>query len=176
MPLAPDLLGVLIVDDDAAFARTTADVLRLRGFEPYTAQTGRRAIEIAALRPPAVALVDLGLPDMDGIDLLAELHAAHASTEVVVVTGNASIASAVRAVRQRIFDYLLKPASPEQLVATLERAGERWRRRRAEAALAATEERFRSLIENATDPIAIIGASGSIQYASPAYQRALGRL
>src|ERR1700722_14225814 len=124
MPPSAEPLGVLIVDDDAAFLKTTGDVLRLGGFEPYVAQTGRRAMEIAARRPPAIAVIDLGLPDMDGIDLLAELHAEHAATEVVVLTGNASITSAVRALRERTFDYLLKPVSPDQLVATLERAAE----------------------------------------------------
>lgn len=167
-------LRVLVVDDDPALLRTMADVLRLRGFAPEIAQSGERAIELAATTPPAVALVDLRLPDVDGLDLVTGLHAVNALIEVVVLTGNASVSSAVRALREHIFDYLLKPVAPDQLLSTLDRAGERWRRRSAEAALATTERRFRSLIENATDLTTIIGDGGIIDYASPAYQRAIG--
>ena len=168
-------LRVLVVDDDPALLRTMSDVLHLNGFAPHIAHTGHRALEIAAGIHPAIALVDLRLPDMDGLDLVTRLNAVNALTEVVVLTGNASVSSAVRALREQIFDYLLKPVAPDQLVSTLERAGERWRRRTAEAALATTERRFRSLIENATDLITIIGEGGIIEYASPAYQRAIGR-
>jgi PAS domain S-box-containing protein len=174
MPSPAEPLQVLVVEDDPALLRTMADVLHLRGFAPATAQNGHRAIEVALALPPAVALVDLRLPDMDGLDLVTRLQAGNALTEVVVLTGNASVSSAVRALREQIFDYLLKPVAPDQLVSTLDRAGERWRRRSAEAALASTERRFRSLIENATDLITIIGEDGLIEYASPAYQHALG--
>jgi PAS domain S-box-containing protein len=168
-------LHVLVVDDDPALLRTMTDVLHLRGFTPATAQNGRRAIEVAAAMAPAVALIDLGLPDMDGLDLVTRLQSGNALTEVVVLTGNASVSSAVRALREQIFDYLLKPVAPDQLVSTLDRAGERWRRRSAEAALATTERRFRSLIENAADLITIVGEQGVVDYASPAYRSALGR-
>jgi PAS domain S-box-containing protein len=162
------------VDDDPAILRTTADVLRLRGFLAEVAHSGNRALSLAADLPPAVALVDLRLPDMDGLDLVTRLHEVSALTEIVVLTGNASVTSAVRALREQIFDYLLKPISPDQLASTLDRAGERWRRRKAEVALAGSERRFRSLIENATDLITILAAGDIIEYASPAYERATG--
>ncbi len=165
-------LRVLVVDDDPALLRTTADVLRLRGFLAEMAQSGNHAVAAAEELPPAVALVDLRLPDMDGLDLVTRLHEVSALTEIVVLTGNASVTSAVRALREQIFDYLLKPVAPDQLASTLDRAGERWRRRRAEVALAVGQRRFRSLIENATDLITILSDGGTIEYASPAYERA----
>jgi len=167
-------LRVLVVDDDPALLTTTADVLRLRGFVADVAQSGTRAVAAVAALPPAVALVDLRLPDMDGLDLVTRLHEMSALTEIVVLTGNASVTSAVRALREQIFDYLLKPVAPEQLANTLDRAGERWRRRTVEAELAASQRRFRSLIENATDLITILADGGTIEYASPAYERATG--
>ncbi|HJU65969.1 MAG TPA: response regulator [Gemmatimonadaceae bacterium] len=175
MTSSAEALDVLIVDDDPALLRTLSDVLRMRGFDPGVAQTGRDAMVLASKAPPAIAVIDLRLPDMDGLDLISRLHTDGALTQVVVLTGNASITSAVRALREEIVDYLLKPVVPDQLVATLERAGERWRRRVAEVALATTEQRFRSLIENAADPIAILGEDSTIQYASPAHQQALGK-
>ena len=173
MRSSPDSVHVLVVADDPALLRTMADVVHVKGFSAVTATTGREAIAIARTMLPAVALVDLRLPDTDVLDLLTQLQAGGALTQVVVLTGNASVSSAVRALREQVFDYPLKPVAPDQLMSTLDRAGERWRRRSAEAALSATERRFRSLIENATDLIAIIGEDGTIEYASPAYQNAL---
>ncbi len=174
MMSSTDTLSVLLVDDDPAMLRTTSDVLKLRGYDPVTAESAGRAIELAGHRQPAIAVVDLHLPDMNGLELVAELHEHSRLTQVVVLTGNASVASAAQAVRQSIFDYLVKPISPAQLGDTLERAGERWRRRQAEAALQATEQRYRSLIENAADAILIVDADGIIRYASPAHERVLG--
>ena len=168
-------LRILVVDDDQTLLRTMSDVLHLRGFVPDIAHTGSRAIEVAAAISPAVALIDLRLPDMDGLDLVTRLHDVNGLTEIVVLTGNASVSSAVRALREQIFDYLLKPVAPDQLVRTLDRAGDRWYRRSAEAALATVERRFRSLIESATDLITIIGDGGIVDYASPSYERAIGR-
>jgi PAS domain S-box-containing protein len=168
-------LRILLVDDDPALLRSMSDVLQLRGFIPDLAQSGRRAIEVAASVPPAVALVDLRLPDMDGLDLVTRLHDVNRLTEIVVLTGNASVSSAVRALREQIFDYLLKPVAPDQLVSTLDRAGERWYRRSAEDALVRVERRFRALIESATDLITILGDGGAVEYASPSYERVIGR-
>jgi PAS domain S-box-containing protein len=167
-------LRILLVDDDPALLRSMSDVLQLRGFVPDLAQTGRRAIEVAVSVPPAVALVDLRLPDMDGLDLVTRLHDVNRLTEIVVLTGNASVSSAVRALREQIFDYLLKPVAPDQLVNTLDRAGERWYRRNAEHALATVERRFRALIESATDLITILGDGGTVEYASPSCERVIG--
>ena len=70
MPSSPEALRVLIVDDDPALLRTMADVLRLNGFEPELARDGARAIEIATAHPPAVAIVDLRLPGLNGFAII----------------------------------------------------------------------------------------------------------
>ena len=88
-----------------------------------------------------MALVDLKLPDMDGVEVIDRLTALSQLTQTIVLTGNASIESAVRALRQRTYDYLVKPVPPEKLLTTIDRAGERWQRRRAEEALRQSEER-----------------------------------
>jgi two-component system cell cycle sensor histidine kinase/response regulator CckA len=142
-----DLLSVLVVDDDNQLLRTLRDILRHRGYAPLTAASGREGLELAGRTspPPAVALVDLRLPDMDGTEVVRQLRALSEMTETVILTGHASVDSAVQALRQHSTDYLVKPVSPEHLLNTIERAGERVRRRRAEEALRQSEESSRKL-------------------------------
>jgi two-component system cell cycle sensor histidine kinase/response regulator CckA len=142
-----DLLSVLVVDDDNQLLRTLRDILRHRGYAPLTAASGREGLELAGRTspPPAVALVDLRLPDMDGTEVVRQLRALSELTETVILTGHASVDSAVQALRQHSTDYLVKPVSPEHLLNTIERAGERVRRRRAEEALRQSEESSRKL-------------------------------
>src|SRR5205807_506410 len=88
---AAEPLPVLVVDDDSALIRTLSDILRLHGYAPETAGTGREGLAKARHTAPALAVVDLRLPDMDGMELAAKLHALSELTEVVVLTGNASV-------------------------------------------------------------------------------------
>src|SRR5687768_7902024 len=133
-------LNVLVVDDDVHLLRTLSDILRRCGYTTRTASRGREGLTVAeASAPPAIALVDLKLPDMDGMEVVSRLRERSQATEIVVLTGNASIESAVDALRQHTCDYLIKPVAPDQLLVTLGRAGERWLRRRAEEQLRESE-------------------------------------
>jgi signal transduction histidine kinase len=163
-------LSILVVDDDAQMLRTITDILRLRGYSPVIAGTGEQALTLARAmtEAPAVALVDLRLPDMDGMDLVGRLHEIAALTEVVILTGNASVDSAVRAMREHSNDYLVKPVQPDELVGTIERAGERWQRRRAEVGMRESEERLRLIFDHVSDALFIADDSGRIIDANPA--------
>src|SRR5512146_1825863 len=74
---------------------------------------------------------DLRLPDMDGIELVGHLRLVSQLTEVVILTGNASLDSAVRALREQSYDYLVKPVQPEFLLQSVDPAAERRRRKSA---------------------------------------------
>jgi two-component system cell cycle sensor histidine kinase/response regulator CckA len=166
----PKSLSILVVDDDAQMLRTITDILRLRGYSSVIAGTGREALEVTRdmVDAPAVALVDLQLPDMDGIELIGRLREIAALTEVVILTGNASVDSAVRALREDTNDYLLKPVQPDHLVGTIERAGERWQRRRAEVGMRESEERLHLIFDHVSDALFIADDSGRILDANPA--------
>jgi PAS domain S-box-containing protein len=161
---------VLVVDDDAHMLRSITDILRLRGYSPVGAATGMHALDIAhqIKGVPAVALVDLHLPDMDGIELIGRLREIAALTEVVILTGNASVDSAVRALREHSHDYLVKPVKPDQLIGSIERAGERSQRRCAEAAMRESQDRLRLIFEHASDALFIADDAGRIIDANPA--------
>jgi DNA-binding NtrC family response regulator len=168
--MRPDLLPVLVVDDDAQMLRTITDILKLHGFAPMGAATGLEALDLARKLGvlPAIALVDLNLPDMDGIELVGRLRQVSALTEVVILTGNATVDSAVRALREESYDYLIKPVQPDHLLATLGRAGERSHRRRAEAGRRASEERLQSIFDHVSDALFIADDTGRILDANPA--------
>lgn len=111
----------LIVDDDADMVEWLAEVARMEGFTVAQAHSLREArIELTRQRPDAL-LTDLRLPDGQGIDLLGELEQPGA-TEVIVVTGHATVDTAVRALRAGASDYLVKPAELERVQAVLRHA------------------------------------------------------
>jgi signal transduction histidine kinase len=165
-----EALKVLVVDDDAQMLRSISDILRLSGYSAVIAGTGSEAIEIARDMKfgPAVALVDLQLPDMDGIELIGRLREIAALTEVVILTGNASVDSAVRALRENSNDYLVKPVQPEHLIGTIERAAERWQRKRAEEAMRQSQDRLRLIFDHVSDALYVADDSGRIIDANPA--------
>ncbi|MGQ0714298.1 MAG: response regulator [Gemmatimonadaceae bacterium] len=152
---SPDPLPILVVDDDRQMVRTIGDILRLSGYLPEAALTGKQGLEVAERVRPAIALVDLRLPDMDGIELVARLHSLSELTQVVILTGNASLESAVRALREQSYDYLIKPVQPERLLDSVGRAGDRWQRRNAELAMRDSEERLRRIFEHVSDALLI---------------------
>jgi len=172
---APTPIDVLVVDDDSHLLRTLTDILKLRGYRAHTASSGGEGLAIASKDPaPAVALIDLKLPDMDGLELVSRLREISTLTETVILTGNASVDTAVRALREQSHDYLLKPVAPDQLLGVLSRASERWRRRSVEETLRQTEERAHLLLENISDVIAVLTADGEVSYASASLERQLG--
>ncbi len=99
---------VLVVDDDDAFARTVADALVDRDIEAVATSDPHEALSLARRRPFAAAIVDLIMPNMDGLELARELRRVSPTTEVVMLTAHADIRSAIEGIRNELFDYLQK--------------------------------------------------------------------
>jgi PAS domain S-box-containing protein len=162
-------LPILVIDDDHQMLRTISDILRLKGYEPLAAPSAAQGLEIAEhmLGGLAVALVDLRLPDMDGIEVVSRLRSLSDLTEVLILTGNASVDSAVRAMREQSYDYLIKPVHPAQLLSSIGRAGDRWQRRRVEVAMRESEERLQRIFDHVADALFITDDGDSIADANP---------
>src|SRR5258708_3548395 len=167
-------LSILVVDDDSALIRTLADILRLHGYAPATAGTGREGLALAATHEPALAIIDLRLPDMDGMELASRLHELSRLTQVVVLTGNASVESAVAALRENSVDYLVKPVNVGQLLQVTSLATERWQRRHAEERLREADERFRRVVESDMMGIMFWEDSGAVYDANDAFLEMIG--
>lgn len=126
---------VLVVEDDPSSLDLLSTVLRAEGYVVDGANSGESALNMLAERRHELALLDLQLPQLSGIDVLAKARALELETQIIVMTGFASIDSAVEAMRLGAFDYVTKPLRTPELLLSLERALERARLHREVAAL-----------------------------------------
>ncbi len=113
---------ILVVDDEPTFAATLADVLETRGYSITPTTDGKQAIAALGRESFDLALVDLRLPDMSGIELLSRIRESSPPPEVIILTGYATVDTAVRAMDRGAFGYLEKPYNIERLFLLIERA------------------------------------------------------
>jgi DNA-binding NtrC family response regulator len=119
---------VLVVDDEPDVRDLLVDYFRDRGHDVSSAADGRAAIDELERNPSKYTLVvsDLQLPHVDGLGVLTAARALNPSVTVIIVTGYASLDTAVQAVRLGAYDYLTKPFSLGQIDVIIQRAAERW--------------------------------------------------
>lgn len=113
---------VLLVDDDPAVLRALARTLRASGYEVLTACNGEEAVQRIAQRPFDVILSDIGMPGMDGIQLLREVREHDLNVPVILITGEPAVRTAVQALEYGAFHYLTKPVANDALNVLLEKA------------------------------------------------------
>jgi two-component system nitrogen regulation response regulator GlnG len=118
---------ILVVDDEAEIRSLLAAVLQSKGYEVATAEDGAAALQAVPRERPAVILMDLSMPRMNGMDALPEIKRLDPELPVIICTAHADLATAVRAMKLGAYDYLTKPFDVELLILTLERAVERHR-------------------------------------------------
>jgi two-component system response regulator HydG len=116
-------LDVLVVDDELAMRESIAAWLRQDGYQVAVADSGQAALDLMEARPFDLALVDIKMPGMDGLELLGRIKQEHPDTLVIIITAYGSIESSVEAMKAGASDYLLKPFDPEQLMLLLEKMG-----------------------------------------------------
>jgi DNA-binding response OmpR family regulator len=110
---------VLLVDDDAAIRRTMTVGLELEGFDVVCASGGRAALEAVKAVQPAVMLLDLTMPDLDGLEVLARLRAAGDDLPVCVLSAREQVSDRVRGLEAGADDYVVKPFALEEVSARL---------------------------------------------------------
>jgi len=112
---------LLVVDDDDVFRNRLVRALSERGLEARGAASAAEAIALASADSPELAVVDLRMPDRSGLEVVRELKAMDPATNVVVLTGYGSIATALEAVRLGATHYLTKPADADEILRAFER-------------------------------------------------------
>lgn len=121
----PGQPSVLVVDDEAPISALLQKVLRKNGFEPTVAENGRSALEIIEVQDFEVVFLDIGLPDMSGMEVLQQICRQSPDTSVIMGTALADVHAAVEAMKLGASDYLTKPYDLDDLIARIEQVLER---------------------------------------------------
>lgn len=113
---------VLMVDDEKEFIQTLSERLTLRDYDVTTAFSGEEAVEKVKNYLFDVTILDVLMPGMSGIDTLREIKKIKPLIEVIMLTGHATIETAIEGMKLGAFDFLLKPCETENLVAKIDKA------------------------------------------------------
>ena len=114
-------MNILLADDEEMNLQTIGDFLIRRGHRVRTAQDGPGALCLVEEEAPDLIVSDLQMPGMDGIGFLKAVREEFPDLPVILMTGNATVETAVAALRNRAYDYLKKPIQLQELQACLER-------------------------------------------------------
>jgi DNA-binding NtrC family response regulator len=107
---------VLLVDDEVEFLDPVVKRLRHRKLDVRTASSGEEAVRLMAQDPADVVVLDVKMPGMGGIEVLRKIKSRHPLVEVIMLTGHASVESAIEGMEMGAFDYLMKPVELEELI------------------------------------------------------------
>lgn len=184
--------SILIVDDDVSTCRSLRLIFKKKGYETETAQTGRDALEKIQKRFFNVALLDIRLPDMEGIELQAPLKKMHPDMALIIVTGYASLKTAVQALNNGASGYITKPLDMDEVLSKVRDVLEMQRliienkelyqaaqkelaeRKQAEEALLKAAEEWRYCFDAINEMMLLIDSNFRVQRVNKATARILG--
>ncbi len=143
---------ILVVDDEPAILSTLSGILSDEGYEVQTAESGLEVIPIVQAKPPALVLLDIWMPEPDGIETLQRLKTFIPDLIVIMMSGHGSIETAVKAIKLGAYDYIEKPLSLEKVVLMVKHALNEFR----------LQEENRSLKRLVAKKYEMVGASRAI--------------
>jgi len=176
---------ILIIDDNESMCRSLRLIFEKKGYETETAGTGREAIEKVQGSFFNLALLDIKLPDTEGTELLPPLKETHPDMAVILVTGHASLKTAVQALNNGASGYITKPLDMDEVLSKARDVLEKQRlvmenrrllqevqrelaeRKRVEEALRESEEKYRSVFEASPVGIGIADLEGNVLTSNP---------
>jgi len=115
-------IRLLLVDDEDDFRSTLASRLRKRKLDVLDVNDGSKALEMIRTKPVDVAVVDVKMPGMDGLEILRQIKIINPAIEVIMLTGHASVESGIEGMKSGAFDYLMKPCDINDLLVKIEDA------------------------------------------------------
>jgi DNA-binding response OmpR family regulator len=118
-------MRILVIEDDARLARQITRELQRAEHEPMACNNGAEGLEAALRDPPDLIVLDLNLPGMDGLSVLANLREAHSTARILILTALDAVADRVKGLKAGADDYLGKPFSMNELMARIEALGRR---------------------------------------------------
>jgi len=170
---------ILIIDDDPLVCDSLEHLLTAQGYEIEISNKGHEALECIARKAFNLVVMDVGLPNMHGFQIMAHIRRHSPDALVIMMTRDGTIESAPEALKDGIYSYLRKPFRSAELIKTIKNALDHKRLRgkhsQSEEALRESEERFRTLVENSLTGICII-QNNRIIYQNPKQKKLYGRL
>ena len=115
---------ILVIDDEAIIRKSCERSLTPEGFEVVSAASGHEALEILEKGSFPLVLLDLKMPDMDGMEVLKQIKAKWPETKVIMITGYSTVETAVQALRLGAYNHLEKPFAPDKLLSAVKEAFE----------------------------------------------------
>lgn len=115
-------IKILLVDDEKDFVETLAERLQLRDFDVTTALNGPDAVELVKEQDFDVIFLDVKMPGMDGIEALKQIKNLKSLPQVVMLTGNATVETAIEGMKVGAYDYIMKPVVTENLIEIINKA------------------------------------------------------
>jgi two-component system NtrC family sensor kinase len=185
----PEIWKILLIDDDAGIRRVMALALEQAGYLVQTAPDGPAGLRLCQETSPDIIITDIGMPGMDGLEVLKKIKEIDPEKEVIVTTAFTEIDLAIRALQLDASGFVTKPVSDDALEAALNRAKDRYRKRKDMMAYTALiEERWmdtaeelaqtflfqRMLIECSIDGIAACDRNGKVIIYNPSLEKMLG--
>lgn len=152
---------ILVVDDDPNLRKTLADILRIKDYNTVVAGTGAEAVAAAEHEKFSLALIDLMLPDIPGLEVMARIKAISPLTEAIILTGHASMDTAIEATKQGAYSYLLKPYQMDDLLRKIKHGVERQQAQEVILRLASFPRLHPS-------PVIELDPNGEVTYVNPA--------
>jgi len=138
--------SVLIVDDEVSILNSLSSILEDEGYEVAVAKSGTEALKICLVDPPDLMLLDIWMPEMDGLETLRKVKESYPATQVMMMSGHGSIETAVKAIKLGAYDYIEKPLSLENVTLRVKHALEQHRLEEENRALRTKVERRFELV------------------------------
>ncbi len=169
---------VLIVDDEKGLRLGTKRLLELEGYEVDAAQNGTEGIEYGTKQDYDLAIIDLKMPDVDGLQVLKQIKKVHPNTVCFIATAYPGFDTATESAKLGAFSYIPKPFTPEELLNNLKQGydrrllsleAEKWRKQREESLLEVAFEKTRlnTIINSITEGILVVNKSGQAVLYNP---------
>ncbi len=173
-----DISKILVIDDEVRFCETIRVFLSIKGFEVEIAHSVEEAIAISEKINFDLFLVDKQMPGQDGFVFMDYVLATHPGVPFIMMTGQASVDSAIMALKKGAYDYLRKPFKYEELVNTVKNALSQRRleeeNRKITSSLQATRKKYRDMIHNSPDLFFMLDANGCFTFINNTFEMLLG--
>jgi len=179
-----DTISILVVDDERDIREGSERILSRIGFNLWTASRGDEGLEIIDREDIAIVLLDLKMPGIDGFEVLEKIREQDRSILVIVITGFATVETAIEAMKLGAYDFIPKPFEPDQLRITVNRAAEKISlereakrleedKRRTMMDLDTEKSRIHTILSSLPNGVIVTNSNGQVVLVNPAFRQLL---